>query len=83
MRLNIERHLSEYQQKPWMDKLNTIKKKWPDRSGEKNPNRKITELGVWAIRDHGEKHSIKQWSIILGISERQIYKIKANKAWKE
>lgn len=74
------RNLSTYQQKPWMEKINRLPKKWPDRSGENNANRRLTKNDVRAIRKND--WPAKEMARWLDISERQIYKIRAYQAWK-
>lgn len=75
------RELSYYQSKDWMDKIKCIKKKFPDRKGEKSTHSRLNNALVFWIRSC----TASSREIICAatqISERHWYDIRAKRRWK-
>lgn len=65
-----------------------MKKKFPSRKGEKNSNKKLSRIQVDLLRLKLEGRPLPRAVAAVvgrcvGVSARQIYRIKANQAWRE
>lgn len=74
------RELSSFQSKKWMKKIAQYPRKFRDRRGVKNGNRKLSEAAVYLIRT--QQWKIKDFVKVYGVSARHVYSVRARKCWR-